>query len=243
MAFIEIDSLTKTYGRLAALDRITLQIEKGEWVSIMGPSGSGKTTLLNLLGGLDRPSSGSVSINGSVITGMTLNELTQFRREHIGLVFQQFFMIPYLTALENVMIAQYYHSMADEDEAATALEKVGLGDRLHHLPSELSGGEKQRVCIARALINDAEIILADEPTGNLDADNETIVMNLFRRMHAEGHTLVLVTHDSTIGWKANRIATLEHGRLIKIDSGSSTRQEESSEIVLEGIDRSESLSL
>jgi putative ABC transport system ATP-binding protein len=127
-------------------------------------------------------------------------------------------MIPYLTALENVMIAQYYHSMADESEAVAALEKVGLGSRLHHLPSELSGGEKQRVCVARALINEPELILADEPTGNLDAENEMIVMDLFRRMHADGHTLVLVTHDAVIGQEAERIARLEHGRLVSVES-------------------------
>jgi putative ABC transport system ATP-binding protein len=218
MAFIEIDSLTKTYNGLRALDGVTLQVEKGEWVSIMGPSGSGKTTLLNILGGLDRPTSGSLFIDRMPITEMSVSELTQFRRENIGLIFQQFFMIPYLTALENVMIAQYYHSMADESEAVAALEKVGLGSRIHHLPSELSGGEKQRVCIARALINEPELILADEPTGNLDAENEAIVMDLFRSMHADGHTLVLVTHDAVIGQKAERIVRLEHGRLVSIDS-------------------------
>lgn len=196
-----------------ALDRVSLDIAEGEWVAIMGPSGSGKTTLLNLLSCLDRPTSGTVIIDGADVTRLAANQLAQFRREKVGLVFQQFHLVPYLTAQENVMLAQYFHSMPDADEARQALEQVGLGDRAHHLPSQLSGGEQQRVCIARALINQPRIILADEPTGNLDEANEEIVLDLFRQMHARGHTLVLVTHDATVGALANRVVRLEHGRL------------------------------
>ena len=180
----------------------------------MGPSGSGKTTLLNLLSCLDRPTSGMVMIDGADVTRLAANQLAQFRREKVGLVFQQFHLVPYLTAQENVMLAQYFHSMPDADEARQALEQVGLGERAHHLPSQLSGGEQQRVCIARALINQPRIILADEPTGNLDEANEEIVLDLFRQMHARGHTIVLVTHDATVGALANRVVRLEHGRLV-----------------------------
>jgi putative ABC transport system ATP-binding protein len=128
-------------------------------------------------------------------------------------VFQQFHLIPYLTALENVMLAQYFHSMADEAEARAALETVGLGERLQHLPAQLSGGEQQRVCIARALINQPKIVLADEPTGNLDAANEEMVLEIFRRLHALGHTLIVVTHDPSVGGLADRLIVLEHGRV------------------------------
>ena len=135
----------------------------------MGPSGSGKSTLVNLIGCLDQPSSGEIWLDGQNVAGISATELNRVRAEKIGFIFQQFHLIPFLTAVENVMLAQYFHSMTDEKEAVDALDRVGLGDRAHHLPSQLSGGEQQRVCIARALINDPRIILADEPTGNLDA--------------------------------------------------------------------------
>lgn len=214
MGFLEVESVTKTYSNVVALDRLSLRLKRGEWVSIMGPSGSGKTTLLNIIAGLDRPTKGRVTIEGAAITELPDGERTRFRREHIGLIFQQCHMVPYLTALENVMIAQYYHSMADQQEATAALTKVGLGDRLNFLPHRLFGGEKQRVCVARALINDPEVILADEPTGNLDAANEAIVMDLFRRINVEGRTLVVVTHDPVIASEADTIVYLEHGRLV-----------------------------
>ena len=212
---IEVREATKEYnGTTRALDRVSLDIAEGEWVAIMGPSGSGKTTLLNLLSCLDRPTSGTVTIDGADVTRLAPNQLAQFRREKVGLVFQQFHLIPYLTAQENVMLAQYFHSMPDADEARQALEQVGLGERAYHLPSQLSGGEQQRVCIARALINQPRIILADEPTGNLDEANEEIVLDLFRQMHARGHTIMLVTHDATVGALADRVVRLEHGRLV-----------------------------
>ncbi len=213
-SIIQVRDVTKQYnGATRALDRVSLDIAEGEWVAVMGPSGSGKTTLLNLLSCLDRPTSGSVVIDNADVTRLAANKLAEFRREKVGLVFQQFHLVPYLTALENVMLAQYFHSMADEREARAALEHVGLGERSHHLPSRLSGGEQQRVCIARALINQPRIILADEPTGNLDEANEQIVLDLFRQMHARGHTIVLVTHDQTVGELADRIVRLEHGRV------------------------------
>src|SRR5437764_5983083 len=190
---IEIKNVTKSYparedsaaGRLLALDDVTLTVEKGEWLAIMGPSGSGKSTLVNLIGCLDRPDNGEMAIDGQDLKTLSGSELNRFRAERIGLIFQQFHLIPYPTALENVMLAQYFHSMTDEAEAKEALSRVGLADRVHHLPPQLPGGEQQRVCIARALINDPKIILADEPTGNLDAMNEEIVLRLLRQFHAQ----------------------------------------------------------
>ena len=206
--------LSRFYAEVKALNGVSLEVARGEWVSIMGPSGSGKTTLMNILGGLDQPTSGSLEINGTEVTHLSAKELAHFRRETVGLVFQQFHLVPYLTALENVMLAQYFHSMADEAEARAALEAVGLGERLGHLPAQLSGGEQQRVCIARALINQPKIILADEPTGNLDAANEEIVLDIFHQLHAQGHTLIVVTHDIHVGEIADRLITLEHGRVL-----------------------------
>ena len=179
----------------------------------MGPSGSGKTTLLNILGCLDSPTSGVVQIAGTDVGRLSPADRTRFRAEQVGFIFQQFHLIPYLSALENVLMAQYFHSITDEAEARRALERVGLGPRLHHLPSELSGGEQQRVAIARALINQPSLLLADEPTGNLDAENEEIVMALFRRLHSEGHTIIMVTHAPAIGRMADRRILLEHGRI------------------------------
>ncbi|MBI4188660.1 MAG: ABC transporter ATP-binding protein [Chloroflexi bacterium] len=216
---VEIKDVSKDYnGRVRALDNINLSIKKGEWLSVMGPSGSGKTTLLNIISCLDTPSSGLAIVDGADINKLNSTELTRFRKETVGLVFQQFHLIPYLDALENVMLAQYFHSMADEEESKQALERVGLGDRLHHMPSQLSGGEQQRVCIARALINQPKLILADEPTGNLDQKNEELVMELFQAMHRDGHTIIIVTHDPDIGKLADRRVFLEHGSIRTIDS-------------------------
>ena len=211
---VEIRGISKYYnGKVCALNNIDLSVNQGEWLSIMGPSGSGKTTLLNTIGCLDRPSSGLVMVDGMDVTRLTPAELTCFRRETIGLIFQQFHLVPYLTAIENIMLAQYFHSIADEDEAGQALHRVGLGDRLQHLPSQLSGGEQQRVCIARALINQPKLILADEPTGNLDQNNEEIVMELFKLLHRDGHTIIVITHDPDIGRLADRQLYLEHGSI------------------------------
>jgi putative ABC transport system ATP-binding protein len=178
-------------GMIRALDDFSLNVAPGEWIAVMGPSGSGKSTLVNLIGCLDHPTSGEIWLDGENVAGLGNSELNRVRAEKIGFVFQQFHLIPYLSALENVMLAQYFHSMTDEQEALDALTRVGLKDRANHLPAQLSGGEQQRVCIARALINDPKIILADEPTGNLDAMNEEIVIGLLRDLHAQGRTIVM----------------------------------------------------
>ena len=200
-------------GVIRALDGFSFVVDPGEWVAIMGPSGSGKSTLVNLIGCLDRPSSGGIWLNGENVSSLTAGELNRVRAEKIGFVFQQFHLIPYLTAVENIMLAQYFHSMTDEQEALEALERVGLKDRAKHLPSQLSGGEQQRVCIARALINDPKIVLADEPTGNLDAVNEAIVLRLLRDLHKQGRTIVMVTHDPVVARLADRRIELHHGRI------------------------------
>lgn len=212
---VVVNNLTKYYDeQVCALDGVSLSVERGAWVAIMGPSGSGKTTFLNILSCLDRPSRGEVWVNGKNIGDFKGTELTRFRRETVGLVFQQFYLIPYLNALENVMLAQYFHSLADEAEARQSLEGVGLGDRLYHLPSQLSGGEQQRVCLARALINSPQLLLADEPTGNLDKANEELVMRLFQERHREGYTIIMVTHDPDIAQKADRIVRFDHGHIV-----------------------------
>ena len=215
MNILELKDISKIYGDLKALDKINLNVEKGEWVSIMGPSGSGKTTMMNIIGCMDKPSIGEVLLEGIDISKLNQKELTEIRRDKIGLIFQQFHLVNYLTALENVMMAQYYHSMVDKEEALQALESVGLKDRYNHLPNQLSGGEQQRVCIARALINHPSLILADEPTGNLDEKNEMIVMDILERLHNNGSTIIVVTHDQEVGVDAERIVYLEHGRIAR----------------------------
>ncbi len=215
MPILELKNVSKIYGSLRALSDINLSVNAGDWLSIMGPSGSGKTTMINIIGCMDTPSTGSVILDGVDISKENAANLTRIRRDKIGLIFQQFHLISYLTAVENVMIAQYYHSMPDEAEAMEALEKVGLRERAHHLPAQLSGGEQQRVCIARALINSPQILLGDEPTGNLDEENEGIVVDIFRRLHDEGVTIIIVTHDPEVGDVAQRKIILEHGKVIQ----------------------------
>ena len=210
---LETRGLTKQFGEVTALAALDLQVARGEWLSVMGPSGSGKTTFLNIISLLDTPSHGRYMIDGVETSSLTEKERVTVRRERIGLIFQQFHLVPYLSALENVMLAQYYHSMTDEHEAEEALSRVGLSHRLHHLPSQLSGGEQQRVCIARALINEPAIILADEPTGNLDEKNEEVILNIFRELHSEGRTIILVTHNPEMGERADRMIRLHHGRI------------------------------
>src|ERR1700688_231554 len=221
---IRLNNVTKSYPARAeenngghslinALDDISISIAAGEWVAMMGPSGSGKSTFVNLIGCLDRPTSGEIWLDGEDVAGISASELNRVRAEKIGFVFQQFHLIPYLTALENVMLAQYFHSMTDEQEALDALQRVGLKERAHHVPSQLSGGEQQRVCIARALINDPKIVLADEPTGNLDAANEEIVLRLLRELHQQGRTIVMVTHDPVVARLADRRIELHHGKI------------------------------
>ncbi|MFZ0980121.1 MAG: ATP-binding cassette domain-containing protein [Candidatus Acidiferrales bacterium] len=213
---VQIENLRKEFGNVRALDGVSFSVDPGEWIAIMGPSGSGKTTLINILGGLDTPTSGGALVDGVDVARLDESGLTRFRAEKIGFVFQQFHLVPYLTALENVMLAQYFHSTTDESEARAALARVGLADRVTHLPSQLSGGEQQRVAVARALINHPKLILADEPTGNLDEANEEIVLRLLRELHAEGHTIIMVTHAASIGQLADRRIDLAHGRLVQI---------------------------
>jgi putative ABC transport system ATP-binding protein len=215
-ALVQIEALRKEFGNVRALDDVSFRVEEGEWIAIMGPSGSGKTTLINILGGLDTPTSGQALVDGTDVAELDESGLTRFRAEKIGFIFQQFHLVPYLTALENVMLAQYFHSTTDEDEARAALGRVGLADRVGHLPARLSGGEQQRVAVARALINHPKILLADEPTGNLDQANQETVIRLLRELHAEGHTILMVTHDPLIGQLADRRIELAHGRLAQI---------------------------
>ena len=210
---VVIDALVKEYGSLRALGGVSFSINAGEWLALMGPSGSGKTTLINILGGLDTLTSGRVVVDGVDLSRLSESEMVRYRAEKVGFVFQQFHLVPYLNALENVMLAQYFHSVTDEQQAADALKRVGLGDRLTHLPSQLSGGEQQRVAIARALINQPKLILADEPTGNLDEANEDIVIKIFHELHHSGHTILMVTHDPDIARQADRRIELAHGHL------------------------------
>lgn len=201
--------------RTRALDHLTLVIKEGEWVTVMGASGSGKTTLLNILGCLDRPTGGNVLMNDVDITKLKTNELTRFRRENMGFIFQQFHLVPYLTALENVMLSQYFFQgkIQNEGVAVKALERVGLGHRLGHVPSHLSGGEQQRVAVARALVNEPDIIMADEPTGNLDQANGKVILDLLKGLHKEGHTIMLITHEPSIGEMGDRIVHLVDGKI------------------------------
>ena len=223
MNILTLTEISKIYGDLKALDKINLTVEEGEWLSIMGPSGSGKTTLMNIIGCMDKPSLGKIDLAGQDISKLSSKELTIVRRDMIGLVFQQFHLVNYLTALENVMMAQYYHSLPDEKEALEALESVGLKERAKHLPNQLSGGEQQRVCIARALINHPKLLLADEPTGNLDEKNEKLVMEIFEKLHNAGSTIIGVTHDPEVADQAERMVVLEHGKIARIEKMSRVR--------------------
>ena len=210
---IETVHLYKRFGTVTALDDVNIAVARGEFVAIMGSSGSGKTTLMNILTCLDTPSEGQVLLNGTDAAALDDEARRIFRARTIGLVFQQFHLLPYLTACENVMLAQYYHSVTDKTAALAALERVGLAHRSDHLPKQLSGGEQQRVCIARALINEPEILFADEPTGNLDAENEQTVLRIFAELHAQNRTIVMVTHNPDLGAQTDRIIRLQHGRI------------------------------
>ena len=212
---IETQHLYKRFGQVTALEDINLQIAQGEFVSVMGASGSGKTTLMNILTGLDTATEGKVILDG--VDAAQLDEIgrQRFRAEKIGLIFQQFHLIPYLTALENVMLAQHYHSVVDEAEAKAVLAQVGLEHRFDHRPSQLSGGEQQRVCIARALVNQPPVIFADEPTGNLDETNEKLVLDLLTALNRQGRTIVMVTHNPDLGKLTHRTIFLQHGKFLR----------------------------
>lgn len=211
---LELQNINKSFGNVVALKGVNLSVQKGDWVSIMGPSGSGKSTLLNIIALLDEPSGGEYNLMGKSMRDLSEEEKIVIRREKIGLIFQQFHLIPYLTALENVELAQFYHSSVDSDDAKAALEKVGLGHRISHLPSELSGGEQQRLCIARSFINNPDILLADEPTGNLDGENEKIVLEAFCKLRDEGKTIILITHNPELGEYGNKKVLLKHGEML-----------------------------
>ncbi|EAJ1254506.1 ABC transporter ATP-binding protein [Campylobacter lari] len=208
---IKISNLNRNFNEVKALQNINLEVKQGEWLAIMGPSGSGKSTLLNILSLMDTQSSGEYFLDDKEVGNLSEEEKSVIRREKIGLIFQQFHLIPYLNALENVMLAQFYHSSIEQKDVIMALEKVGLSHRLTHLPSQLSGGEQQRLCIARALVNDPEILLADEPTGNLDEANEKNILELFCKLKQDGKTIVLITHNPDLATFADRTIILSHG--------------------------------
>ena len=221
-AVIDIQGITKTYvnGKLSVpvLHGIDLQVNKGEFVSIMGPSGSGKSTFMNILGCLDRPTTGSYLLNGDEVATLSDDELAFVRNKQIGFVFQSFNLLTKLTALENVALPMIYAGMdkkSRNERAAALLSSVGLGDRMDHLPSELSGGQRQRVAIARALANNPAIIMADEPTGNLDSKSTIDVMNIFRGLYEEGRTIILVTHEPEIATYASRNVVLRDGLIVE----------------------------
>lgn len=221
-AVIDIQGITKTYvnGKLSVpvLHGIDLKVNKGEFVSIMGPSGSGKSTFMNILGCLDRPTTGSYRLNGDEVATLSDDELAFVRNKQIGFVFQSFNLLTKLTALENVALPMIYAGMdkkSRNERAAALLSSVGLGDRMDHLPSELSGGQRQRVAIARALANNPAIIMADEPTGNLDSKSTIDVMNIFRGLYEEGRTIILVTHEPEIATYASRNVVLRDGLIVE----------------------------
>ncbi len=220
---IEIADVKKIYQMgeqvVRALNGVTLDINKNEYVALMGPSGSGKSTLMNMLGCLDTPTSGTYLLNGENVGTLVDDELAEIRNKEIGFVFQPFNLIPRLSSLENVALPLVYSGMKKSDrldKAYQVLESVGLGDRVDHKPNELSGGQRQRVAVARALVNDPSIILADEPTGNLDTKTSIEIMSLFEKIHNNGNTVILVTHEPDIAEHAHRIIRLRDG-LIESD--------------------------
>lgn len=225
-ALIQIENVTRAYvmgaRTLYALRDVSLTIRAGEFVAIVGPSGSGKSTLLNLIGGIDKPNAGRVCVAGIEISALNENALARWRGEHVGIVFQFFQLLPTLTALENVMLPMELRNAFPDHRRARAMDalaRVGLQDHAHQLPSELSGGEQQRVAIARALINDPPILLADEPTGNLDTQTSEQVLQLFSELHRAGKTIVLVTHEQSLARAASRIVSMRDGRIESENSG------------------------
>ena len=201
---------------LNALDHVNFSVEEGDFVAIMGPSGSGKSTMMNILGCLDRPTSGEYYLDGREVASLSDDELARTRNKKIGFVFQNFNLLSKLTAQENVALPLVYAGVSEEERmerARKALENVGLGERLDHKPMEMSGGQRQRVAIARALINDPAIVMADEPTGNLDTKSSYEIMDIFKSLNAEGRTLVMVTHEPDIGRQTKRILVMRDGHL------------------------------
>ena len=229
MPLIETNDLWKTYHmgseEIHALSGVSIQIERGEYVGIIGPSGSGKSTLMNLIGCLDTPTSGTYCLNGKDVGRMNDDELAQIRNEEIGFIFQTFNLLPRATALHNVELPMIYAGCSPKERAARAakaLQMVELVDRKNHRPNELSGGQRQRVAIARALVNHPSILLADEPTGNLDSKTGAEIISLFGRLHAEGNTILLITHEADVAAHAKRVLYVKDG---KVESDSSRNPE------------------
>ena len=220
-ALIEFDDVCKYYQMgdttVKAVDHISMQIHKGEFVAIVGQSGSGKSTCMNIIGCLDVPTAGTYRLNGRDVGGMDKDELAEIRNELLGFIFQQYNLLPKLNVLENVEVPLVYAGLpAGErhERAARALERVGLGKKMHNKPSQLSGGQQQRVSIARALAGDPAVILADEPTGALDSHTSREVLGMLQKLHREGNTVVLITHDNSIAVRAERIIRLEDGHIV-----------------------------
>ena len=212
---LELDHISKIYGDLHAVDDLSLTVPQGQWLAIVGSSGSGKTTLMNMIGCMDTPSKGSVMLEGRRLEDLNARQLADVRKNMIGLVFQKFYLVPHLTAVENVMVAQYYHSVVDEKQAMEALERVGLKERAHHLPGQLSGGEQQRVAIARALVNNPRMIIADEPTGNLDPVRSLELMLLLEKINELGTTVLVVTHEKElVDAFSKRVISIDTGRVV-----------------------------
>ncbi|HBD63017.1 MAG TPA: macrolide ABC transporter ATP-binding protein [Clostridiales bacterium] len=218
---IDLKDITKIYDmgsvKVQVLNGISLHVDEGEFISIIGPSGSGKSTLMNIIGCLDVPTEGEYYLDGKEISTYNEKQLSKIRNQKIGFIFQKFNLLPKLTALENVELPLIYRGMNHKERrqrSIDALEKVGLGDRMSHNPTELSGGQQQRVAIARALAGDPPVLLADEPTGNLDSKSGTDVMNLIRQLSSEGKTIVLITHDNEVAKAAQRIITIKDGLIL-----------------------------
>jgi putative ABC transport system ATP-binding protein len=220
MAIIHMEEIRKIYDtgkvKVEALKGVDLQIEQGELVAIVGPSGSGKSTLMNLLGCLDTPSSGVYQLGGQAVSGVTRDQLAEIRNRRVGFVFQNFNLLPHISAMENVELPMLFGGMkpAERHRRATELlERVGLGDRVDHKPTELSGGQMQRVAIARSLAMNPDIILADEPTGNLDSTSGSDIMSIFTDLWKQGRTLVIITHDPALAKRASRVVEIRDGRI------------------------------
>lgn len=217
---IEISKMSKIYRigdvEVKALNDVNLSIKKQEFVSIVGPSGSGKSTLMNMIGCLDVPTFGEYSLDGVEVSGLSDDQLANIRNLKIGFIFQGFNLIPKLNAVENVELPLIYQGISTKERYERSLEAlnlVGLGDRVHHKPTELSGGQQQRVAIARALVGNPPIILADEPTGNLDSKSGKDIMNMLKEMHAKGNTIILITHDNDIAMQAKRVVRIQDGKI------------------------------
>lgn len=220
MAILTVKGLTKIYGEgstaVTALDNVSFQVSKGEFVAIVGASGSGKSTLMNLIGGIDRPTSGSVMIDGNEICRLSESECAVFRRRNVGMIYQFYNLVPTLTAQENILLPRLLDNrQADFVKLTYILDMIGLTERAGHLPSELSGGQQQRAAVGRALINDPAFILADEPTGNLDSKSSHEIMELLKLANKRSHqTLLIITHDEKIALQADRIIAIGDGRII-----------------------------